>query len=196
MREISLSIMDIAQNSIAAQATLIEIYVHEISAEDKLVVQVKDNGRGMSAEVAKKVLSPFYTTRKSRSVGLGLPLLKMACELTGGSLTLESCPQKGTLITANFTAGHIDTPPLGDIADTIRLLITCNPGIDFIYHRTSRKIFYCVDTRNIKKLLGNNISFADPELSLWLKDYIERLDSGLPDDLPTEPANAGEPKFT
>ena len=133
MRELSLNVMDIAQNSLSAGASLTQIVVEESSAEDTLTLKIIDNGRGMTAEQAARVTDPFFTTRTTRKVGLGVPLFKMAAEQTGGSFSIESEPGKGTTVTAVFKPSHIDMTPLGDINSTVGLLIYSNPDRDFIF---------------------------------------------------------------
>ena len=130
--------MDIAQNSISAGASLITLTVEEDRLADTLSISVEDNGKGMSPETVQKVIDPFYTTRTTRSVGLGVPLFKMEAEMTGGSFHIDSTLGKGTVLTAVFKPSSVDMIPLGDINGTVQLLISCNPGLDFIFHRTLR----------------------------------------------------------
>jgi len=132
MQELSLNILDVAQNSVRAGATLTEITVDEQPADDRLTISIRDNGCGMAPEQVRQVTDPFFTTRTTRRVGLGVPLLKMAAELTGGSLEITSEPGRGTSLRAVFGLNHIDRMPLGDIAATICSLVQCNPDIDFL----------------------------------------------------------------
>ena len=115
MRELSLNVMDIAQNSISAGASLITIRVEEDRPADTLSISVEDNGKGMSPETVQKVIDPFYTTRTTRSVGLGVPLFKMEAEMTGGSFQIDSQLGVGTTLTAVFKPSSVDMIPLGDI---------------------------------------------------------------------------------
>jgi anti-sigma regulatory factor (Ser/Thr protein kinase) len=179
MRELSLHVMDIAQNSITAGATEIEISVLEQTAANRLTITITDNGRGMDAETLERVQSPFYTTRTTRDVGLGIPLYTMASEMTGGAFQIESAPGEGTVVTAEFRSDHIDMIPLGSISETIRLLITCNPDIDFIYRRGADGQGYALDTREMREMLGGDISLADPEIALWLGEYLCEQDGQL-----------------
>ena len=119
--------MDIAQNSISAGASLITIRVEEDRPADTLSISVEDNGKGMSPETVQKVIDPFYTTRTTRSVGLGVPLFKMEAEMTGGSFQIDSQLGVGTTLTAVFKPSSVDMIPLGDINGTVQLLISCNP---------------------------------------------------------------------
>lgn len=139
MRELALNLMDLAQNSIAAGASFISVKLEEDRARDLLVFRITDNGGGMTKEQAALAASPFYTTRTTRSIGLGLPLLKAEAERTGGELILRSSPGKGTEVAALFHPSHIDMVPLGDLEGTVRLLQTCNPQIKFSFSRECRE---------------------------------------------------------
>ena len=136
MRELSLNILDIAQNSLSAGAGLVTLTVDEDSGADSLTLRVEDDGRGMDADTLQRVRDPFYTTRTTRKVGMGIPLFRMAAEMTGGSLDIVSEPGKGTAVTASFSLSHIDRMPLGDMAGTVTALIRLNPGVDFVYRHT------------------------------------------------------------
>lgn len=171
MQELSLNILDIAQNSVAAEATLIEISVDINTGTKKLVISVADNGKGMSEETLKNVTDPFYTTRTTRKVGLGLPFFKMAAEATGGNMSVQSTVGKGTTVTAVFTLGHIDLTPIGDISGTITALIQCNPDIDFIYRASADGESFCLDTREMREILGE-VPLDSPEVALFLRRYL------------------------
>ena len=177
MRELSLNVMDIAQNSLVAGASLITIIVCEDDAS--LTITIEDNGKGMDAETLERVQSPFYTTRTTRSVGLGIPLYKMACEMTGGSLELSSELGVGTKLKALFFKKHIDMVPLGDISQTVQLLVTCNPDVDFVYTRTLCNCSYTMDTREMREILGEDVPLSSPDVSLWLKEYLAEQDAEL-----------------
>ena len=177
MRELSLNVMDIAQNSLVAGASLIAVTICE--NDENLTITIADNGKGMDSETIERVKNPFYTTRTTRSVGLGIPLYKMACEMTGGSLKISSQPGKGTTLEALFVKNHIDMVPLGDISQTIQLLITCNPNVDFVYTRGLGEKSYTVDTREMREILGEEVPLSSPEVSLWIKEYLEEQDAGL-----------------
>lgn len=172
MRELSLNVMDIAQNSITAGAALIEILVEETSNPHMLSIQIADNGKGMDEEQVKSVTDPFYTTRTTRKVGLGIPLFKMAAEMTGGTFSIESAVGKGTTVAADFHAGHVDMTPLGDINSTIRMLILCNPDRDFVYRRTYNGESFSLDTRELREVLGADVPLSDPEVAQWVRDYL------------------------
>ena len=178
MEELSLHVLDIVQNSISAGATLIEVEIIEDKENDTLTITVKDNGCGMKEEVLKKVTDPFTTGRKTRRVGLGIPLLKLAAEMTGGHISLESKVGVGTKISAVFRLSHIDRQPLGDIASTMHQLIIMNEQTDFLYlHKAGEKEFL-LDTREIKKVL-DGVSLKEHEVMLWLLDFIKENEESL-----------------
>lgn len=150
MIELALHILDIAENSLRAGATLVEIEVIEDLARDRLSITINDNGHGMRPEEIERALDPFYTTKKVRRIGLGLPMLKQACQSTGGSFTIESGPGLGTRITAEFVHSHIDRQPLGDIPGAVIALILEKPEVDLLYtHRRDASV-YAMDTREIR----------------------------------------------
>ncbi len=178
MREISLHILDIAQNSIAAQASLVEISVDEDVKGDTLTIVIRDNGKGMSPEMLRRVTDPFTTGRTTRKVGLGIPLIKLAAETTGGLFKISSTLGVGTTLTAVFGYKHIDRQPLGDIAGTMLSLITAHEAIDFLYtHKVGEQIFI-MDTRELKKVLGG-VSFNEPEVYTWLSGYLSEGEAEL-----------------
>ena len=171
MRELSLNILDIAQNSISAGASLITIEVSENTIDNTLLIGIYDNGKGMSEEQVKSVIDPFFTTRTTRKVGMGIPLFKMAAEQTGGSFEIKSELGVGTEVRAYFKTNSVDFTPLGDVASTIQMLITMNTDRNFVYkHLVNEKEFVC-DTREIKEILGD-VPLDTYEVSQWLKDFI------------------------
>ena len=172
MRELSLNILDIAQNSISAGAPLITIEVSENRTDQTLLIGIYDNGRGMSEEQVKSVIDPFFTTRTTRKVGMGIPLFKMAAEQTGGSLEIKSELGVGTEVKAYFKTDSVDFTPLGDVASTIQMLITMNTDRDFVYkHTVDGKEFIC-DTREIKAILGD-VPLDSYEISQWILEFIK-----------------------
>lgn len=173
MPEISLNILDVAENSVRAGASLIEIRVSVQTEEDTLTVIIKDDGCGMSAEQVRKVQDPFYTTRTTRRVGLGVPFFKQAAESTGGSFTIFSELKKGTVVTAVFGLSNIDRMPLGDISSTIHTLAVFNENIRFIYTYRYNDREFSLDTQEIKEILGDGISFSDLEVSRFIREYLE-----------------------
>ena len=172
MRELSLNILDIAQNSISAGASLITIEVSEKTADKTLLIGIYDNGKGMSEEQVKSVIDPFFTTRTTRKVGMGIPLFKMAAEQTGGNLEIKSELGIGTEVKAFFKKDSVDFTPLGDVASTIQMLVTMNTDRDFVYkHSVDSKEFVC-DTRQIKEILGD-VPLDTYEVSKWLIEFIK-----------------------
>jgi anti-sigma regulatory factor (Ser/Thr protein kinase) len=174
MKDISLHILDVAQNSIAAGATRVEISVREKPWLDELEITIEDNGNGMTDEALSRVEDPFYTTRTTRRVGLGIPLLKHSAEQAGGSFAIRSVPGKGTRLVSVFGRSHIDRPPMGDIAGVISSLAGMNPGMDFIYRHAGPRNTgeYVFDTREAKAILGD-IPLSEPAVILYLKEMIE-----------------------
>lgn len=155
MRELSLHLLDIAENSISAGASRIVISVREDLAADELWLEVSDNGKGMSPEMVEKVLDPFVTSRTTRKVGLGIPLLKQAAEACNGFLTLESEPGKGTKLTAKFQHSHIDRMPLGNLEDTIITLILTTPAVNWVFRYQYNDQVFEFDDMEFKEALGN-----------------------------------------
>ena len=175
MKELSLNILDIVENSTKAGAKLVEIQLQE--TDTALTITVRDNGCGMSEETCRAALDPFYTTRTTRSVGMGIPLFKMMAEQTGGCLTLESRsreehPDSGTVISATFNKNHIDFTPLGDVVSTVLTLIQGHPKTDFYYTHTSPRFEVLLDTRELREVLGDDVSLASYEVIQWIKEYL------------------------
>ena len=155
MEDLSLHILDIVENSVAANADSIEIRITEDIEGDLLSVEVIDNGIGMDDETAEKVLDPFYTSKTVRRFGLGLPLLSEAAKAANGHLSITSKKGEGTKIHADFQYSHIDRKPLGDIEQTIITLVVGNPEIDLVYVHKKNAHTYKFDTRIIKAQLGD-----------------------------------------
>lgn len=172
MQELSLNVLDVAQNSVSANASLIEIEVNENITDDRLVIIIKDNGKGMTEQQLKQVTDPFYTTRTTRRVGLGVPLFKMAAEMAGGSFSINSTVGKGTTVTADFVLSHVDLVPIGDMTSTISLLIRCNSDRDFIYKRSYNDNSFTLDTREIRQILGKEVPLNTQDVLSWIEDYI------------------------
>ena len=171
MTEISLNILDIAENSTRAGAGLVTISVTVDTVKELLTVFIGDDGCGMSPEQVSHVTDPFFTTRKTRKVGLGIPFFKYAAESTGGSFSIESVQGQGTKVTAVFELSHIDRMPLGDINSTIRTLITCHTDVDFLYTYSYNGVSFTLDTREFREILGN-IPLDSPEISAYIKEYL------------------------
>lgn len=171
MKDLASHIMDIVQNSIRAKADRIEINVAENREKDSFQIEIRDNGTGMDAETLARVRYPFFTSRTVRKVGLGIPLLQQNAERTGGKITISSAPGEGTTLNAWFTHSHLDRPPLGDLAETVSLLIASNPEIHFIYRHLTDWGTYGLDTEEIKKIL-ENVPLNHPEVVLGIQEMI------------------------
>lgn len=178
MRELSLHILDIMQNSVVAGAKLIELTLTEDVAEDVLKFTIKDDGKGMPPEMVKAVTDPFTTSRSTRKVGLGIPLLKLAAENTGGGIELSSEEGVGTVISATFGYSHIDRQPLGDMAETVLGTVTSYEDLDFLYTHIVNGKEFVFDTRQIHEILGG-VSFKMPEVTLWLSEYLKENEAEL-----------------
>ncbi len=177
MKELSLNVLDIAENSVKARATLINIDLRE--TDTTLSLTVSDNGCGMKEKILRGVSDPFYTTRTTRKVGLGIPLLKMAAEQTGGSFTITSRHESddpdthGTTTSALFYKDHIDFTPMGDIISTVTTLIQGSPDIDLVFHHEMTDKTVALDTREMREILGADIPLNSPEILSWIKKYLE-----------------------
>ena len=151
MEDFSLHILDIVENSIAAMARRIEIRIDEDQAKDLVTIEIKDDGKGMDEQTLKKALDPFFTTRTTRRVGLGLSLLAQAAKDSEGTFDLSSKPGKGTTVNATFRLSHPDCKPMGDIGQTMQVLVMSHPEIDFLYEHKNDKSTYRFDTREVRK---------------------------------------------
>ncbi|MDI6617604.1 MAG: ATP-binding protein [Clostridiales bacterium] len=172
MKELSLHILDLVQNSISAGADMIEILIDENTSKDILVISVKDNGKGIDKKLIEKVKDPFYTSRTERRVGLGISLLSAASERCGGCLNIESEIGKGTKVTASFIDSHIDRAPIGNMWDTIAEIIACNNDIDIVYKQKYNESEFCLDTREIRRIL-KGVPIDSPEVYKWLVNFLK-----------------------
>jgi signal transduction histidine kinase len=173
MEDLSLHLLDIAENSMAAQASKIEIRLVEDKKKDLLTVEVIDNGIGMDEETQKRALDPFFTSKKVRRFGLGLSLLSESARAANGHLSIKSGPGKGTKIRADFQYSHIDRKPLGDIGQTIITLVMANPKIDIIYVHKKDGHEYSLDTRKIKAQL-KDIPINSLDGIRMLKEHLKK----------------------
>jgi hypothetical protein len=171
MKDLSLHILDILQNSVTAGATLITLEITENPEQDTYIVKFKDNGKGMDASMIEQVTDPFFTTRTTRKVGLGLPLLKQNAERTGGKLSIHSSPGSGTEVQATFGYSHIDRLPSGDIAGTLALTVSSYPAIEFTYVHKTPEGNFIFDTQEIKQTL-EDIPISNPQVITFMKDFI------------------------
>jgi anti-sigma regulatory factor (Ser/Thr protein kinase) len=171
VREIALHILDIVENGINAGADLVRITVEENRTENLLRISIGDNGRGMAKELLEKALDPFFTTRTTRRVGLGLSLFKEAAKRCEGNFEISSAEGKGTEVKASFRLNHIDLAPLGDMAGSLTSLIMGNPMVDFVYIHSMDGKEFRLDTKEIKKELeGGDITH--PEVISFLGAFI------------------------
>lgn len=175
MKELSLNILDVAENSVKAGATLTQILLTEEG--QVLTLEIADDGCGMSEDVVRSVVDPFYTTRTTRKVGMGVPLLKLACEQTGGELRIESVTEEqspaehGTHVTATFHMDHIDFTPLGDVSATVLTLIQGHPDTDFLFvHKKSSGIVQ-LDTRQLREVL-EDVPLNSYDVMEWIGEYL------------------------
>ena len=182
MKELSLNILDITENSVKAKASLVEITITE--SEQMLTIRISDNGCGMTEQTLESVRNPFYTTRTTRKVGMGIPLLQIAAEQTGGSLGIESRhidsfpDTHGTTVTASFRKDHIDFTPLGDTVSTLITLIQGHPEVDFLYiHRIGDREI-SLDTRQLREVL-DDVPLDTFEVLLWIRENLEEQYKGI-----------------
>jgi len=173
MRELSLHILDVLENALEAGATEVDLEIDEDLLADRLTITVRDNGRGMDAQTARRALDPFFTTRTTRHVGLGLPLFAAAARRCEGDLGLDSSPGRGTVVTATFRHSHLDRAPLGDIAGTLLafLLSERSAGLHFVYHHRVNGRSFDLDTAAIRAEL-EDIPLSHPLVREWLRGYI------------------------
>ncbi len=172
MRELSLHLLDIAENSVAANASQVRISIIENTRTDLLQMSVEDNGKGMDAAMVASVIDPFVTSRTTRKVGLGIPLLKEAAEACNGFLKITSQVDIGTKLFVQFQRSHIDRMPLGNLADTFLQLLIANPAIHWLfYYQVDDKIFDFDDAPIKTELAG--ISLTEPSILNYLRQTIE-----------------------
>ena len=172
MKDLSMHILDIVQNSLRAKATLIEIEIVEKIEDNQLIITITDDGTGMDKKQLQQSIDPFYTSRSTRKVGLGLSLFKQNAEMTGGSLSIESKSGKGTKVIAIFGMNHIDRPVMGDLVGTLVLLICSSGTENYVFkHQTPFGIFE-LDTRKMRQML-ENVSISNPDVRIFLKEMLE-----------------------
>ena len=174
MKELSLNILDIAQNSVKANASLIGISIDE--TDDVLSFKITDNGKGMTADFLSRVTDPFTTTRTTRKDGLGLPFLKMEAEMTGGSFSIKSkseteYKEHGTEVFASFNKKSIDYIPLGDIIGTLCALVQGAENTDFIFNHKMPHGEVFLSTKEMRELLGD-VPLGSPEVISWVREYL------------------------
>ncbi len=173
MKELSLHILDIVQNSLSAKASEIEIRIIEKTRDNLMSIQIIDNGIGMDQETLLKVVDPFWTSRTTRKVGLGIPLFKAAAERCAGSFKMKSEIGKGTEVIIEFERDHIDRAPIGDMAETLSLLILTNENVDFIYTHIFNEEKYEFNTKEIKQIIGD-VPINQLDVIEWIKNDIKQ----------------------
>ena len=182
MKELSLNILDIVENSTKAKAEFVEIEI--IEKNDTLIINITDDGIGMTEETLRSVSDPFYTTRTTRKVGMGIPLFRFAAEQTGGSLTITSRyinefpADHGTTVSACFNKAHIDFTPLGDIISTVVTLIQGHPCVDFLFTHRLPDRTVTLDTREIRAVL-EDVPLDTFEVLIWIRDSLKEQYSDI-----------------
>jgi len=172
MKDLSLHILDIVQNSIRAKATLIGIDIAEQPDENQLIITITDDGTGMSPDQLQRAIDPFYTSRTTRKVGLGLSLFKQNAEMTGGSFSIESEAGKGTKVTATFGMNHLDRPVMGDLVGTLILLICSDETINYVFKHQTPSGEFELDTREVRQTL-EDVPLTHPDVRLFLKEMLQ-----------------------
>lgn len=172
MKELSLHILDIVQNSVKAGAKNITVTIDENEDLDKMIISIVDDGCGMSKEFLSRVRDPFTTTRTTRKIGMGISLFEAAAVQTGGYLKIESEEGKGTSLSAAFGLKSIDRAPLGDMPQTMTAIIGGAPDIDYVYRHKTDKGEFLFDTKQMRDILGD-VPFDIPEVLNWMHDYIK-----------------------
>lgn len=172
MPDIAMHLLDLVYNSIRAKATLIQIRIIDSLKDDLVSITIEDNGCGMDKDTVEKVQSPFYTTRTTRDVGLGIPLFKEAAKMCQGTFELTSKINQGTILQATFQKSHIDTPPMGDLAETMATLIQANGNISYRMIYTNDYHTFILNTDEITEIL-DGVLITEPDVIIWLKQYIK-----------------------
>jgi len=172
LRELALHILDIAENSISAGATQIEITIDEDFQKDILRILIKDNGKGMNPEILARITDPFVTSRTTRKVGLGIPFFKAAAEACEGALNLQSQPDVGTTVDVNFKHSHIDRMPLGNISDTLLTLIIGSPEIHWIYKHRVNENQFIFDDEPVKEIL-DGLPLCQPDVMKFIREMLQ-----------------------
>lgn len=176
MNNLSFHITDISANSLRAGATEICLDIRE--TPEMITIRIADNGSGMDGETMARVANPFYTTRTTRKVGLGLPFLIQNAEQTGGRVRLRSAPGKGTEVTAEFRVSHIDCPPWGDLPGTVALLITGNPKVNICFTYRKGEEIFALSTADLKEAAGE-MPLSHPRVAGWVKEMIRENINGM-----------------
>ncbi len=178
MRELALHVLDILQNAVEAGATTVELTVEEDTKADRLTITVADNGRGMAPEAAARAVDPFFTSRTTRHVGLGLPLWAAAARRAGGDLAIRSAPGAGTTVTATFTLSYPDRQPMGDLPGTIMAFLLAGMPVDLRYRHSVDGQAFELDSADLRAVL-QEVPLSHPSVRRWLGQYLAEGESGL-----------------
>ncbi|MDR1117591.1 MAG: ATP-binding protein [Oscillospiraceae bacterium] len=178
MKELSLNILDIAQNSITAGASAVTVEVTDSQGADAVEIVISDDGCGMEEDFLRRVTDPFTTSRTTRKVGLGVPLFKLAAEMAGGDFDIRSAPGKGTVVTARFQRSHIDRPPLGDLTGTVIAIVQGNPDLNLVFRHSTDAGSYEFSAALIREELGG-IPLDEPEILTWISEWLTENEAGL-----------------
>lgn len=176
IKELSLNILDIAMNSVKAKADTVHINLTE--TEDTFKIEIEDNGTGMTKEIYESVTDPFCTTRTTRKVGMGIPLLKLSAEQTGGYFEIQTKheddfpDEHGTKTTALFYKNHMDFTPLGDIVSSLVTLIQGNDEINWNFVHSFGEKEVRLHTEELKQILGD-IPLSSYEVINWISEYLK-----------------------
>jgi anti-sigma regulatory factor (Ser/Thr protein kinase) len=172
MKELALHILDLIQNCITAGADLIKLTISENHEENTLTIKIEDNGCGMDEDTVNRVIDPFYTTRTTRAVGLGVPMFKVSAEMCGGDFSITSEVAVGTTVEAWFMYDHIDRPPLGDMPATIVGVVLSLEEANFVYRHAFNDEIFELNTKEMREMLGEDVSLSEVEVLQWVKGYV------------------------
>lgn len=178
MRELALHILDLVQNAREAGAGHVAVTIHEVPSDDVLTIEIRDDGRGMDAATVARVTDPFFTTRTSRHVGLGLPLAAAGAQQAGGGITIQSAPGEGTCVTLTYQWHHWDRPPMGDLPATLMAVLLGDAHLALHYvHRIDQQAFV-LDSEELHQVLGD-VPLSHPAVREWLDDYLYEGEAAL-----------------
>lgn len=169
MRELSLHILDLAENSTRAGASMVEIDIEESASEDRLIIRIRDNGQGFDSSM--KLDDSFFTCKEGKRFGLGIPFFRQAAESCEGALEVESSPGKGTTVEAVFRLSHIDIMPMGDLGSTISALVAGSPEADFVLRRRKDSEMFVFDTRRLREEL-DGLPLNVPQVLQYIKENV------------------------
>jgi hypothetical protein len=172
MKELSMNILDILHNSVHAHSKHIYLDILEDSARDILQFSIRDDGKGMDEELLSRVFDPFTTSSSTKNVGLGLPFLKIQCEMCNGSTSISSKPGEGTLVIFSFQLSHVDRPPMGDLATTLTVMFTMHHQISFFFHYENNGKSFDISTDQLKELM-QDVPLQHPKVAVGINEFIK-----------------------